>query len=186
MNRWETKDITNFLVHCPKGIMFLKSADASGIVKNTAALFHIYDEIVTFVGPSDVVQFITDNEASYKAAGRKRTEKFYTFYWTPCAAHCIDLILEDMAKPNLFPLNAETIEKVRKITRFIYNHAWVLIVLRRDFTHGRDLIQSGITSFATNFIQLQSLFMFKWEPRKMYISMGEFNLFTFSNWLRDP
>lgn len=117
-----------------------------------------------------MAQFISANEASYKAAGRKLTTRYDTFYGTPCAAHCIDLILEDLAKPDLFPLNAFTIENARKIMKFIYNHSWVLNALRKDFTGGRDLFRPGITRFATNFISLQSLFMFKGELQKMFTS----------------
>lgn len=38
------------------------------------------------VGPEIVVQFITDNDATYKAAGRKLVMKYETFYWIACAA----------------------------------------------------------------------------------------------------
>lgn len=120
------RTLINFLVYCPKGVIFLKSVDASGIRKNADALFSIFDEVVLFVGPEKVVQFITDNDATYKAAGKRLAEKYRTFYWTGCAAHCIDLMLEEMAKPNLFPKNAFTIDTARKVTRFIYNHTHVL------------------------------------------------------------
>lgn len=33
------RTLINFLVYCPKGVMFLKSVTASGIVKNGDALF---------------------------------------------------------------------------------------------------------------------------------------------------
>jgi len=116
------RTLINFLVYCPKGVMFLKSVDTSPIIKNSDALFKIFDEIVLLVGPNNIVQFITDNDATYKAAGKRVAEKYGTFYGTACAAHCIDLMLEDMAKPHLFPVNASTIETARKITKFIYNH----------------------------------------------------------------
>ncbi|RWR93355.1 hypothetical protein CKAN_02260300 [Cinnamomum micranthum f. kanehirae] len=126
------RTLINFLVYCPKGVIFLKSVDASGIRKNADALFSIFDEVVLFVGPEKVVQFITDNDATYKATGKRLAEKYRTFYWTGCAAHCIDLMLEEMAKPKLFPKNAVTIDTARKVTRFIYNHTRCLYKFRNE------------------------------------------------------
>ncbi|RWR82991.1 zinc finger protein [Cinnamomum micranthum f. kanehirae] len=164
------RTLINFLVHCPKGVTLLKSVDASPIIKNSDTLFKIFDEIVLLVGPNNIVQFITDNDATYKAAGKRVAKKYGTFYWTACAAHCIDLMLEDMAKTHLLPVNASTIETPRKITKFIYNHSSVLNLMRREYTNRRELIRPAITRFATNFISLQCLVKCRKELRQMYPS----------------
>ena len=52
-------------------------------------------------------------------------EKYKTFYWRGCTAHCIDLILEEIEKRDMFSLNAATINDARKVTRFIYNNSCV-------------------------------------------------------------
>ncbi|GAU21409.1 hypothetical protein TSUD_32390 [Trifolium subterraneum] len=44
------------------------------------------------------IQVVTDNVANYKAAGDLLMQKWKQLYWTPCAAHCIDLMLEDFEK----------------------------------------------------------------------------------------
>ncbi|KAG6647489.1 hypothetical protein CIPAW_07G082500 [Carya illinoinensis] len=131
--------IINFLVYCPKE-----------------------------VGVENIVQFITDNDASYKAAGQKLQQKYGSFFWSPCAAHCIDLMLENFCDPRHFPIIDETIKKARKITKFIYNHAWVLALVRKDFTKGHDLCLPTVTRFATNFLSIQCLLLFKKELRKMF------------------
>lgn len=46
-----------------------------------------------------------------------------TFFWTPCATHCIDLILEDMGKLDFIK---ETTDSAQSITKYIYNHASML------------------------------------------------------------
>ena len=56
------------------------------------------DAVVERVGEKNVVQIVTDNAVNYKAAGQKLMEKRKNLYWTPCAAHCIDLMLEDFEK----------------------------------------------------------------------------------------
>lgn len=60
--------------------MFFKSVGTSGIVKNADALFQMFNRVVTSVGLRNIVQFITDNEANYIAAGRKLVDKYDTFY----------------------------------------------------------------------------------------------------------
>ena len=57
-------------------------------------MFEMLDEVVGEVGEELVIQVITDNAANYKRASELLMEKRKGLWWTPCAAHCIDLILE--------------------------------------------------------------------------------------------
>ena len=72
------------------------------------------DVVVEKVRPENVVQIVTDNAANYKAVGEKLMEKRPTLFWTPCAAQCIDLMLEDMFKHS--NIHTSTIRKARQIT----------------------------------------------------------------------
>ena len=72
------------------------------------------DVVVEKVRPENVVQIVTDNAANYKAVGEKLMEKRPTLFWTPCAAQCIDLMLEDMFKH--INIHTSTIRKARQIT----------------------------------------------------------------------
>eukprot|EP00253_Pinus_taeda_P027317 PITA_27317 len=67
-------------------------------VKNAQLLFRLFDEVVMEVGAENVVQVITDNAYNYVAAGNMLEEKYPTIWWSPCAAHCLDLMLEDIDK----------------------------------------------------------------------------------------
>ncbi|XP_050290078.1 uncharacterized protein LOC126728268 [Quercus robur] len=169
--------IMNFLVYCPRGAMFLKSIDTSGLTKDAETLFNIFDSVVQEIGVEYIVQLITDNASAYKKAGKKLQQKYGTLFWSPCAAHCIDLMLENIANPRWFPLIDEAIKKAKKITKFIYNHGVVLDLMRQDFTNGRELCRPAITRFATNFLSLQSMLRFKKELRQM---------FTCDKWLSCP
>jgi hypothetical protein len=145
------RTLLNFLVHCPRETMFLKSVDASAHVKDAALLCDLLDGFIQEVGPQHVVQVITDNAANYVAAGRMLMSQGYpTLFWTPCAAHCLDLMLEDMGKLDWI---SETIDSRRSITKFIYNHASVLSMMRQ-FTHDKELMRLAIIHFATSFISL--------------------------------
>ncbi|RDX66289.1 hypothetical protein CR513_54956, partial [Mucuna pruriens] len=70
--------------------MFIKSVDESEFMKTGKKLFELLDSIVEEIGEENVIQVITDNGIG----GKKE-------FWTPCASHCIDLMLEDIGKlPN--------------------------------------------------------------------------------------
>jgi hypothetical protein len=164
------RTILNFLIAFPKGTMFLKSVDAFDQVKDANLLFRLLDEVVEEVGVQNVVQVITDNAANYVAAGRMLEEKHRTIWWTPCAAHCLDLMLEDIGKIEWVK---KTVEQGKSITRYIYNHSWVLNLMRKN-TDGRELVRSAITRFATNFLTLQSMIDQNANLRKIF-SCDEWN-----------
>ncbi|XP_030939808.1 uncharacterized protein LOC115964687 [Quercus lobata] len=125
--------------------MFLKSLDVSSLTKDADTFFKLFDKVFQEVGPEHIVQFITDNDSSYQSVGKKLMQKYGSFYWSPCAAYCIDLMLENFSDIRYFPIIDETIQKAKKITKFIYNHGKILSLMRSDFTNGRDLIRPAIT-----------------------------------------
>ncbi|RVW76331.1 hypothetical protein CK203_049881 [Vitis vinifera] len=97
-NRQRT--LINFLVYCPEGISFVKSVDALDIVKDASNLFLLFDEVIEWVGPLNVVHIVTDNAANYMAAGSLISHKHKHINWSPCAAHCLNLIFKDIGKMN--------------------------------------------------------------------------------------
>ena len=117
------RTLLNFLVHCPKGTMFIKSLDASEHIKDAATICELLNGFIREIGVQNVVQVITDNAASYVSAGRMLMERHPTLFWTPCAAHCLDLLLEDMGKLSFIK---EAVDMARSVPKFIYNHAFVL------------------------------------------------------------
>jgi hypothetical protein len=166
-NGWtdgRSRTILNFLIACPKGTMFLKSVDASDEVKDAQLLFRLLDEVVVEVGVENVVQVITNNASNYVAAGKMLEEKHPTIWWTPCAAHCLDLILEYIGKIKWVK---KCVEQAKSMTRYIYNHTWVLNLMRKNIG-GREFVWSASTQFAWNFLSLQSIVQQKANLRKMF------------------
>ena len=117
------RTLINFLVSCPKGTMFIKSVDASHQIKDARTLCDLLDVFILEVGAEHVVQVITNNATNYVVASRVLMERHPTLFWTPCAAHCIDLMLEDIGK---IPFVKDIVDSSKSITKFIYNHACVL------------------------------------------------------------
>jgi hypothetical protein len=160
------RTLLNFLVNCPKGTMFVKFVEASTHVKEESLLCDLLDEFIREVGPQHVVQVITDNVANYLVAGRMLMQSYPTLFCTPWVAHCIDLILEDMGKN---PYIRDIVESAKRITKFIYNHACLLSLMKR-FTNNRELVRPTIMRFATSFISLQSILACMRDLKMMFAS----------------
>ncbi|CAN1790177.1 hypothetical protein LINPERHAP1_LOCUS18730 [Linum perenne] len=161
------RPICNFLVNSPKGTVFIESLDTSHYSKNTQKVFEMLDEVVDKVGEEYVIQVITDNASAYKAAGAKLMDKRKHLFWTPCAAHCLDLMLEYLEKK--LPIHNKTIAKGRKITNYIYGRA-MLISMLKDFTKGGELIRPALTKFAIAYLTLGCLSEHKGELMSMFSS----------------
>jgi hypothetical protein len=170
------RTILNYLVNSPKGTVFLKSIDASHITKTVDKIFEMIDQVVEQVGEENVVQIVTDNAANYKAAGAMLMDKRKKLYWTPCAAHCIDLMLEDFEKKTT--VHRETISRGKKVTQFIYAKA-SLISLLQYFTKGKDLVRPAVTRFATSYLTLRCFAENKGALIRMFTS-NEWTLSKFS------
>jgi hypothetical protein len=155
-NGWidgKNRKFINFLVSCPQGTMFLKSIDASDKVQDANLLFDLLDKIVVIVGVENVVKAITDNASYYVLDSKMLEAKYRTIFWTPCAAHCIALMLEEIGKQDWIK---NVVEHAKCVIKYIYNHSWVLNLMRKN-TGGKELVRPAIMRFETHFLTLQSL-----------------------------
>lgn len=152
----DTQDRTliNFLVSCPRSIYFISSVDASNFCEDSASLFKLLDKVVEEMGEENVIQVITENTASYQAAGKMLEEKRKNLFWTPCTTYCTDRILEDFQKIKLV---GECIEKAQKITKLIYNQIGLLNFVKKEITGGQELLVPSISQQASNFATLHNL-----------------------------
>ncbi|XP_052484608.1 uncharacterized protein LOC128039868 [Gossypium raimondii] len=87
-------------------------------------------------------------------------------YWTSCAAHCLDLCLEDIGKK---PSVAKVLDEEKKVTCFIYNHIWTVDLMKK-YTPGKQILRPALTRFATHFIQLEEITRQKQGLREMFNS----------------
>ncbi|KAL5550637.1 hypothetical protein UlMin_000813 [Ulmus minor] len=142
----KSRSITNFLINSPRGTV----VDTSGIIKSADNLFLLLDSVIEEIGEDNVVQVVTDSASSYVKAGEMLMAKRKKLFWSPCAAHCLNLILSDIGDISI---HKDTICKARKVTVYIYRHSWVLNLMRTH-TKGRELIRPGATRFATSYLTL--------------------------------
>ncbi|XP_050205098.1 uncharacterized protein LOC126655136 isoform X2 [Mercurialis annua] len=162
----EGRTLINLLVSCPNGMYFVASVDASNMLEDALSLFRLLDKVVEEMGEENIVQVITENTPSYKAAGKMLQEKRSNLFWTPCAVHCIDQILEDFHKIKSVE---ECMVKGQRITKLIYNCIW-LLNLMKEFTQGQELLRPSATRWASSFATLQSLLDHRTSLRRMFQS----------------
>jgi len=132
--------IMNLVVHSAHGVLFLDSVDCSGVKKNGKYVFDLVDRCIEDIGEENVVQVVTDNASVNVAAASLLAAKRPKIFWNGCAAHCLDLMLEDIGR--LEPVQ-ETIASARQVTAFLYAHTRVLDLMRKYL--GKDLVRSGVT-----------------------------------------
>ncbi|CAD6219201.1 unnamed protein product [Miscanthus lutarioriparius] len=93
-------------------------------------------------------------------------EMIPTLFWSPCATHCLDLMLEEIGKLQAFK---KTIARARRITTFIHRHERILSLMREK-TGGADLMRPAVTRFASSFLTLKSLHKHKDDLKALFYS----------------
>jgi hypothetical protein len=165
----DTRDrtIINILVSCPRGMYFVRSVDVTDYVEDPVYLFNLLDRVVEEMGVENVVQVITENTNSYRNAGKMLEDKRKNLYWTPCAAYCLEQLLEDLMQIKWV---SECMEKCRKISKLIYNRSWLLNLLKKEFTNGQDLLTPLITQYSSSFASLLNFVDHKGALKRLFQS----------------
>ncbi|XP_042477658.1 uncharacterized protein LOC122059016 [Macadamia integrifolia] len=160
------KFVINFIVYYDGRTIFVKSIDASKERNDAKYIYKLLKEVVKEVGIKNVVQIVTNSGSNYKKARLKMLNNpRFQLFWTPCVAHCIDLMLKDMGKLKIVKI---VVERARQVSIFVYNHGFSLNLLREKCRG--DLVKPNLTRFATNYITLQSFESKKVGLRSMFTS----------------
>ncbi|XP_042401120.1 uncharacterized protein LOC121991168 [Zingiber officinale] len=112
------RTLINFLMNGPQGSVFVELVDASGYSHTADKMFELLSKFVYRIGEKNVVQIVIDNASCNVSA-----------------AHCLDLLLEDIFKiSHLRKLH----ERALMVNSYIYNIPQVLSMIR-EFTGQRDM-----------------------------------------------
>ncbi|KAK2645550.1 hypothetical protein Ddye_020745 [Dipteronia dyeriana] len=160
------RSIMNLCVNCCKGTTFLSSKESSNEVHTRELIFNYVDKCIEQVGPQNVVQVVTDNAFNNMAATKRLKEKRPSIFWSSCATHTINLMLESIVKLSRFK---QVIDSVKTFMIFIYAHHKTLWMMR-SFTKTKDIVRPIVTRFASAFLTLQSLVEKKDNLRAMFAS----------------
>ncbi|XP_054820636.1 uncharacterized protein LOC129319559 [Prosopis cineraria] len=123
-------------------MVFMKSVDASDIVNDAQNLCNLFMDMVAFASADNVVHL------------------------SPCATHCLNLILSDIGKIEIVSSLAT---RASMVSKFIYNHVFLLAWLKKR-EGWTEIIRSGATRFATTFIALKSIYEHKHDIQALITS----------------
>jgi hypothetical protein len=160
------RSIMNLCVNCKEGTTFLSSKESSDEAHTGEHIFEYVFKCIEQVGPENVVQVVTDNASNNMAAAKMLREKMPKIFWSSCATHTINLMLESIGK---LPRFKKTIDSAKSFTIFIYAHHKTLWLMR-SYTKKKEIIRPGVTRFASAFLTLQSLVEKKDNLRAMFTS----------------
>ena len=88
----------NIMLSCPAGDIFLGSVDTSGNKKTKEYIARELKKFIEQIGPMKVSHICTDNATNMLGVVNKIIETYPHIYKQECAAHALDLLLEDWAK----------------------------------------------------------------------------------------
>ena len=130
------RNIMNMCVNCSIGTSFLESKEASSESHTGELIFQYVNSCIEKVGAQNVVQMVTDNASNNMAAKDMLYVLKPNIFWSSCATHTINLMLEGMGKMKKF---TSIVDQTNALTIFIYAHHKTLFLMR-NFTKKRDTL----------------------------------------------
>ncbi|MCO5591024.1 hypothetical protein L7F22_045000 [Adiantum nelumboides] len=112
---------------------------------------------------------ITDSAANCKLAVHLVEKVFPHIFWTPCATHCLNLLLKDLA---LIGWMGKALDEGKEVQKFISNHD----ATRSMFSKFSKLklVRRAYSRFASNFMMLHRLVRVK-SSLKQLVTSGEWD-----------
>jgi len=159
------RSIMNLCTNCADGTSFISSKEMSDVSHTSEVIFELVDKAIEDIGPDNVVQVVTDNASNNMGAKKLLLEKRPQIFWTSCATHTINLMLQGIGNMARFK---KVIDRAKAFTIFVYGHTRTLECLRH-FTEGKEIIRPGVTRFASAFLTLNSMQEKKDQLRKMVV-----------------
>lgn len=166
------RSVMNIMIHCSSGVAFWLSKNVSSSTHDGKFIFDFLDEAIDSPespGEENILQIVTDSASNNMAAAKLMALKRPKLFWTSCAAHTINLLLQDIGK--LKPIKS-AISLGRQLSIFIYGHTISLDMFRESTKelNSHELIRPGVTRFATAFLSLESILEKKNQLRVLFTS----------------
>ncbi|CAD6220592.1 unnamed protein product [Miscanthus lutarioriparius] len=128
------RSIMNLCTNCADGTSFISSKEMSHVSHTSEVIFDLVDKAIKEIGLDNVVQVLTDNASNNMGAKRLLEEKRPHIFWTSCATHTINLMLQGIGNMTRFK---KVVDQAKAFTIFVYGHTRTLECLRY-FTEGKE------------------------------------------------
>jgi hypothetical protein len=90
--------LINILGVSSTGAVFLGVHDSSSVMAFSQNIADILLKTIDEVGPTNVIQVITDNAENCKGAGKIIEPKYTHIFWSGCLVHTLNLLMHDIIK----------------------------------------------------------------------------------------
>ena len=149
----QSRPLLNVIQSGTRGDVFLGTIDTTGHYKDSDYIASQIRPFVERAGPQHVVQVCTDNAPNMLGSSRMLETRYPHIYVQGCAAHCLDLLLEDWGKQDWVK---HIVRKARLICLWVRNHHSSMALFRR-MCPNLTIRLPVETRFATNFIMIERL-----------------------------
>jgi len=105
--------------------MFLGAHDSSSVMASSQNIADILLKTNDEVGPTNVIQVITDNAANCKGAGKIIERKYTHIFWFSCLVHTLNLLMHDIIKHKECTWINDLYKRGKKLIKFITEHSRV-------------------------------------------------------------
>ena len=126
----------NVMLSCPAGDIFLGSINTIGNKKTKAYIATELKKFIDLVGPRFVTQIYTENATNMLGATDNIVAMYPHIFKQDCAAHALDLMLEDWANFEQFK---DLINKAKCVCLYMQNHH-VTMALFQEHSPRKSLI----------------------------------------------
>ncbi|CAI7912158.1 unnamed protein product [Closterium sp. NIES-54] len=151
------------------GAVFNDSTDCRMETKTGGYVASILRPVVEEVGPQNVVAFCTDGGSNLVACQELMVE-WPHFQHVPCAAHVMDLLMEDVGKMGWAK---KVVDRGGEIISFVRNHHWTRGYLRNPAFVGPTVLHAlkpAGTRFGTQYIAVSHLCELRQSLAQMVVS----------------
>ena len=131
--------------------MFLYAEDFFGVEKTGVAISEFLLKPIEKVGPTNVLQAMTDNASNCKAAGREIAKVHKHIFWFACVVHTLNLIFKDFHVA--FDWMNTTYNKGKEIVKYFLNHTHAHAIFRAQ--SNLELLEVAKTRFASHHLLLK-------------------------------
>jgi hypothetical protein len=145
------KSFVSVLVHCRKGMLFLRSKDVSAIIEDVDMLEEMISCVVDEVGASNIVQVVMNDASPYMQNARHRVLKRHghSFFFPLCADFCINFLLGKIAALGHI---SEVLTKAKEITRFIHGNEMPVKLVGNG-----EIVSNSCLKYVAAFLTLEKL-----------------------------
>ena len=130
MDGWtniQQRPLLNIIIASPSGPYFLRATDCTRKMKDAAYQYEELKDAIEEIGPTNVVQVITDAALVCRFAGLMIQSRYKHLFWTPCCVHALNNALKDIGKISWI---TRIILDAREVQMFICNHHASLAIYR--------------------------------------------------------